>query len=392
MLFGSKTLAQLSVDDLQALVAEGAKEDDTLEYKRDMYGTNDEAVREMLRDLSSMANHRGGHLIVGMDEDEEGAASELVGVDKDDHVGRIRSSYLSNIARRLNNVEVESIDLSSGRDAIVIRIPQSLTGPHMVTFKGLNQFWRRHGRQKERMTIDEIHQAFERQFEMETRHERFITDRRRRFVERANRMGIHGAWLFLYATPLSLRDEIVDIHDDKIRSLMYLRVPRVQNALTVDCGYAPMPSLEGLRSEDRGDGNLYCYLEVHRTGHVEHATREFLKNLKEWGNAIPSVLAALAIVDFTYLLAQLYEYLKVSVPVLVGFSIFNAGGLALAAEKRIGDVRWEEQHLEIPPRYVADIVQEHRLVAKELNDRLWNAFQLESCDFFDEKGEWVYRG
>lgn len=112
--------------------------------------------------------------------------------------------------------------------------------------------------------------------------------------------------------------------------------------------------------------------------------------MSEEENFIPSMLVAMATLDFRKLVAELLDYLKLSVPMSVMMSIFNARGLALAARKQIGRVRWTEEHLEVPGRYVPDVGQEWRLAAKYLNDRLWNAFRLEGCDFFDDQGEWVY--
>ena len=73
MPFFSKTVTELTYDDLCELL--GSPESDRLEYKRDAYGRSDDPTREMLRDISSMANHVGGRLLIGVDEDQEGAVT-----------------------------------------------------------------------------------------------------------------------------------------------------------------------------------------------------------------------------------------------------------------------------------------------------------------------------
>src|SRR4030042_326905 len=72
---------------------------------------------------------------------------------------RITSSCLSNIDERIPGLQIHLVPLSNGKHIIVIRIPKSPRAPHMITFKGLYQFWKRHDRQKSRMSIAEIKEA-----------------------------------------------------------------------------------------------------------------------------------------------------------------------------------------------------------------------------------------
>jgi hypothetical protein len=54
-----KPLGDLREADLQGLVDERVLEDETLDYKLTMYGQSDADKKEMLRDVSSMANFDG---------------------------------------------------------------------------------------------------------------------------------------------------------------------------------------------------------------------------------------------------------------------------------------------------------------------------------------------
>lgn len=115
MLFLGKRPDQVSASDFQWLVENGIHEGDRLEYKRDMYGRDDESRRELLRDVTALANHRGGHLLIGIDEDDEGAAREVVGIEPDDHAAWIRSLTLSSVDERIIGLSVYEVDLPSGR-------------------------------------------------------------------------------------------------------------------------------------------------------------------------------------------------------------------------------------------------------------------------------------
>lgn len=373
-------LAQFTGAHLQQLVDLAIQESDGLEYKREMYGHSDDDRREMLRDITSMANHKGGHIIIGVEEDDEGVAKQLPGVNKGEHVQRITSSCLANIERHLAGIDVDDIELSTGRVAVVIRVPQSLNGPHMITYKGINQFWRRHGRQKHKMSIDEIQEGFERIIDAETRLERFIAERRRRLL--ANE-GKEKPCLMLTSTPLFLKQEVVDIGDRHLRHLL-TEVPSgpFGSAAHASCG-VPKPTLHGLRAAERWHGGSDVeYLELHRSGHLEFATRSYWEHDSD--KNIPSGVVADLTHSFAELASNVLTYLSLATPIAVGLAILNARNLSFAVRGYEGHSlrSWTEQHLELPLLYAQHLPAEQGLIVRELNDRLCNAFGLERSPYF----------
>ena len=75
-----KPIDSLTEADLRRLANEKVSESETLDYKLEMYSQSDSEKREMLRDVSSMANARGGHILIGIREEDE-VAVEVVGWD-----------------------------------------------------------------------------------------------------------------------------------------------------------------------------------------------------------------------------------------------------------------------------------------------------------------------
>jgi len=69
---------QLQESDLLGLIRDRVQESVTLDFKWDMYGRSEGETRKMLRDVASLANANGGVLIIGMAEDGEATAAELV--------------------------------------------------------------------------------------------------------------------------------------------------------------------------------------------------------------------------------------------------------------------------------------------------------------------------
>jgi predicted HTH transcriptional regulator len=69
-----KPAGQITEADLNSLISAQAAEDERLEFKRDMYGPDADDTREMIRDITGFANHRGGLIMIGVEEDGDGIA------------------------------------------------------------------------------------------------------------------------------------------------------------------------------------------------------------------------------------------------------------------------------------------------------------------------------
>lgn len=379
MVFRGKKLSEVSEQDLDRLITEQVQERDALEYKRDMYGNSDDDKRELLKDITSMANHQGGYLLIGVDEDEEGVPSKLTGIEAGNHVERIRSICLDNVDKRIIGLDIEDISLVNRKEVVVVSIPLSIAAPHMITHKGLNQFWKRHGRQKDKMTIDEIGAAFEERASGMNRLDRFLFLRKAEILE-----SVGGkTYMLLTASPVYVREEAVfHSKDEGLRKMM------TDSALVGNLysGW-PYPTIHGLRADNHtpydsaGESPSRTYIEVFSNGHIE-----FGKLFAPWGGNEPYFAGGKDtgyIVDFMAFIQTAYErYLPLST-LLVSFTIFNAKGMWLATSNWSGDdksVKWQSQHLELGKFYVHDISADRKQVTKNICDRLWQAFHREECN------------
>lgn len=243
MLFRGTKLSDLQEQDLQRLINDQVQERDTVEYKRDMYGNSDADKREMLKDITSMANHRGGYLLIGIDENGEGIATNVVGIELGNHVERITSCCLDNVDKRIIGLEIRDIPLGNGRVVVVVSIPESINASHMVTHTGLNQFWKRHGRQKDKMTVDEVGEAFDKRLSNLNRLDRFLFTRRAQVLENIG----NNIQMVISASPAFLRNEIIfNNRDDNLRQ-MILNPPHQltgRGREDISCGQ-PYPTVFG---------------------------------------------------------------------------------------------------------------------------------------------------
>ncbi len=393
MIFRGRQLSEIMQQYLQRLVDEQVQERDTLEYKNNMYGDTDDDRREMLKDITSMANHRGGYLVIGIQADGEGIPTKLEGIGQGNHVERIRDSCLDNVDKRIVGLDVEDVQLSNGMVAVIVSIPESLNAPHMVTFKGLNQFWKRHGRQKEKMTIDEIGAAFEKRLGNLNRLDRFLFTRKAEILENIG----DKTCMVISASPAYIGEEAVfDIHDQNLRKIMFNPPQSQGSSHGISCGQ-PYVTLTGLRADNsapyREDYSREPrdYLEILRNGHIEYV---HLIDRRRGDLHFASIADASYIVDFVLFVKNVYGAYLPLTPLVVSFAVYNAKDMFLATRGHPEEwkrVRWQRQHLELEKFYIENLGIEAKLLAKRINDRIWQAFHHERATVFDDKGNLLSR-
>jgi len=262
----NKPIENLSQGHLQSLRDNKVSERQNIEYKGRVYEKNDEEIREMLRDITAMANSYGGYIFLGIKQDDEnnGLPVDIIGIDSPEaekERDRILSSCLANIEPRLSGLKIQPIPISNGRSVLVIFIPRGIRSPHMIVFKGLNQFWIRHDRQKSKMAIEEIRDAFLKSEDIISEIRDFLNKRQKEILEEIGDTPFH----VIGTVPIMLKDEIIDITDNNIRG--FLRNPPDQgdNWKLLFQYDNPRPTLYGLKIGDSG----YLLVMLFRNGYYE---------------------------------------------------------------------------------------------------------------------------
>ncbi len=150
---------------LDELVAAAAPENQYRDYKRDLpTAWNDEAKKRFIADLIAMANASGGDVIYGMDEDGNACARALVPqliASADVEVRRLQDFIMEYAEPRLPGVQVQAVPVTvSGTSghAMVIRVPQSWSGPHRSRLT--QHFSVREGLRNRVLDIREVGAAF----------------------------------------------------------------------------------------------------------------------------------------------------------------------------------------------------------------------------------------
>ena len=182
-----KLLQDVTWEDLQALVDNQVPESPGLEYKEAIAGWSDAEKKELLADISALANTSGGVVLFGVSEkkDEQGKNTDL----PEALVG-MTGPNPAEVQRRLEQVIRSGLDPPLGRflirpfpipakDAYVLAVgvPASLQAPHAVAFATTMPFWRRAGSIKYSLRTHELRQVFLERERWEVEAEGFRFDR-----------------------------------------------------------------------------------------------------------------------------------------------------------------------------------------------------------------------
>lgn len=164
-----KPIDQIGKDDISSLVADAVRESRRLEYKQELPGGDDEAKMEFLADISSFANASGGDIVYGVTAKRDGSGKPTGEPDRatgaevanlDAEKLRLESIIRNGIEPRLPRVHIHPIDGFQNGPVIILRVGQSWTLPHMVTYKGRSRFYSRNSAGKYQLDVSEIRSAF----------------------------------------------------------------------------------------------------------------------------------------------------------------------------------------------------------------------------------------
>jgi hypothetical protein len=146
------TIDQITAADIQQLVDAQAEEGPTLEFKRDLPRDDRDSRKEFVADVCALANSKGGDMVFGIEEGENGAAGRVVPQDfnADSVITQLANVLADGLEPRLHGVLMRAVDIENGK-VLVIRVPRSFSGIHRSARDA--HFWVRESRSKRQLDV-----------------------------------------------------------------------------------------------------------------------------------------------------------------------------------------------------------------------------------------------
>lgn len=380
---------------LQQLIDNGVREGMRLEYKRETYGRSDADKKEFLKDISSFSNRSGGHLIIGMNE-EDGVADSIVAIPEseiDQELQRLESLARDSIEPRIPSINFRSVPVRDGA-VILARIDASWALPHRTAFKNSNRFFGRNSSGAYELSMDEIRSLFVSGQMLTQRAEKFIQARLKRLPSDGSMTPINTGGrgvLVIHLAPLNsiainqiFDPNAVDHHRDDFRP--------------IDSeGHSRRHNLYGLLVYQGGE-SCTGYTQVFRNGYIEAiavgATFERKNEEGEMERYIHGKTIAEWLIDGISSYMEGLRNIDASPPVLISIALLGVYRTKLGTDQRQNYRRhpqYPDDNL-VLPSFLLPAFAGREDYARELSkilDILWNAFNYSRCDLFNANRQWI---
>lgn len=380
-------LDKIAEADLARLIEDGTSESLNTEYKREWSLSTNDGKKELLLDIASFANTDGGDIIYGIEADA-GIPKRLVSLssfDADAEQIRVTQLLANWTEPRVSGVDFRAVSVASGGCAFVIRIPRSWSGPHMVTYNGVNRFVGRSSASKFSLNVDQIRAAF---FATDKTKDR-ISDFR---IERVNKIARGSVGV----TMASEYRQVLHIMPfvELTGYSPHLIVPLERQGLVPMgriSGMSPIINFEGYMVVAHNAQNLaYSYVQIFRNGFMEAV---ICRSGGSAGTTIsPAYEGDIRQGIFNY--CGVLQKLGRRPPYVIGLSHVNVDGFTMYQSPEF-DAFDDPSPIKGPhlivPAAILEATDENSIntATKQIFDQVWNACGLFGSVNFDTSGKWT---
>jgi len=401
-----KDFNDITKADVDFLVENGIGEMKTLEYKAKLPGSQDSDKKEFLADVSSFANASGGDIIYGIREavsengkktGEAGAVVPLEGMTADEAKLQIENLIRTGIEPRVpvHVKAVEGYGKTGNGFVILLRIPQSFTSPHMVTFKNTSRFYCRNSAGKYQLDVQEIRNAFLATDSQAERVRSFIQNRLAKIIADETPMPLSRPHrLVLHVLPLNsfLNRKRLDLSTDHRMTLNFRPIA----VSAWDDRY----NLDGFMSYRTERDTRVCdsYCQLFFDGVIEAV---YANVLRTRGSETPQNADTAFIVGASYERSVVkamknyiggYRALGIDPPLVVSMALLGCKGAHIYTEFDPLDSNPIDRDVAILPQVeIGSLDDEIPTVMKPIFDAVWNACGHPRSYNYTENGIWNVR-
>jgi predicted HTH transcriptional regulator len=164
-----KLISEISAADIFDLITQRTPEDLFLEFKAELLDPRKPKDRQefdkadWVADVVAFANAQGGHILIGMEADDQERAARLKPIAGDPAkrlADRLRDLAIERIKPSIAQLEIVALEITAPEWIVVARVPHSLDKPYISSDNGRARFTLRDGSRKREMAYDEIREFF----------------------------------------------------------------------------------------------------------------------------------------------------------------------------------------------------------------------------------------
>lgn len=368
------------------MVEAGAAERIDLEFKAVPWDRSPAGRKEALKDITALANTRGGLILVGVAEEKNAASGllPLTSADAESERGRVNDLIRAGVEPRLYGVEIGAVPVGGGV-ILAIAVARSPSRPHRVTSDNSNRFWLRNSTSAYEANVSDLRNLFLQSAEITERAERYHRERLGpvRAGDIVDNLSTERGSIILHIIPADAFSATTIVDPRRAYELQGKFRPIGQPDFT------PRFTFDGFLNL-RGGDVCHGYTLVRRDGIVEAikvglASREDL---------LPAYAVESKIVGAVHLYAQGLIAAGVVPPLYVFVTLEGAGGRHVVYDTHQDDagvaISREDLHLPVAVVESAETLESVSTAFRAAFDALWNAGgYVGSLSFVD--GLWEQR-
>jgi len=390
-----KPIDKIEKADIESLISTREGERKTLDYKLQLPPSQPpEAKREFLYDVCSFANADGGDIVFGIADQRDSAgkptgmpasAEGLALENLSSEILRMENSVRDGINPRIAGIEWQPITGFPAGPVLVMRIPRSWIGPHMVTSGGVSRFYSRNSAGKYPLNVEEIRSAFLASSAIGETLRRFRFERIAKAIENDLPLSLgEGAKILLHLVPLSaldpttVRDVVTGSRDLQLR----------MEPMSGPGSWSRRYNFDGLMTFPSG---IASYVQLFRSGVIEAAEGDFFKWTQD-GKSIPTTALEDAIVKAVERYLRLQKELGISLPIALLLTLIGVKGFVLNVPHRyfvFSKIGVDRNVLPIPEVMVQSYELSEPEMLRPVFDALWQSGGFERSFSYDDNGEWT---
>jgi len=363
--------------DILRLLENKVQESMTLDYKQELPGTNDEARKEFLSDVSSFANEQGGVILFGVEEETDeggvntGAPKGICGISEtniDQMQSRLISIIQDGLDPKLHGVVMRSLEVN-GLTVLLLGIPRSMLSPHIVWFKKSGKFFRRNSASsKYQMDVHQIRGAFLESESWEKKADNFRRERIMtvRSLEVVPNLDIVGSY-FIHIVPLGGESRKIDIakHEEILRTNFPPPVASSWNTQYNLDGFMTIDGLDPVQS----------YIQFFRNGSIEIYTSWAAIQTEEGAPLNLNAQRAEHLArDYVAKFMSFSAELQIESPYAIFLSLMDLRGGTISRERHGIQAPWERHIIERNEILLPAILIEDAQI--DVSDQIQSAFDI----------------